>query len=89
MEDFDLKTQMPGDSQGVWKDEETNQIHGFMVKFEKLFTFATVRGAGHEVPSYRPLAALDLLKKFLDGSKAARPPWVVGCRLWRGNEGRT
>ena len=31
----------------------------------KLFTFVTVSGAGHEVPTYRPAAALTMLEKFV------------------------
>lgn len=30
-------------------------------------TFATVRGAGHEVPLFKPRAALQLLMSFLKG----------------------
>ena len=29
------------------------------------FTFATVKGAGHEVPRYKPRFALTMLQKFL------------------------
>ncbi|CAN1190514.1 Serine carboxypeptidase-like 40 [Linum perenne] len=31
-------------------------------------TFATVRGAGHEVPSYQPMRGLSLFVHFIDGS---------------------
>ena len=31
------------------------------------FSFVTVRGAGHEVPSYRPKQALEVFRKFLNG----------------------
>jgi carboxypeptidase C (cathepsin A) len=31
-------------------------------------TFATVHGAGHVVPAYRPMEALSMLARFLDGS---------------------
>lgn len=30
-------------------------------------TFATVRGAGHEVPLFKPRVALELFKAFLRG----------------------
>ena len=33
------------------------------------FTFATVKGAGHEVPRYKPRFALTLLEKFLAGEQ--------------------
>jgi serine carboxypeptidase-like clade 2 len=51
----------------------TNKISYFFVKvggwtevYEGL-TFATVRGAGHEVPLFKPRAALQLFKSFLAG----------------------
>lgn len=39
------------------------QVAGFEIRF-KGFTFATVHGAGHMVPSTRPAEALELLKRF-------------------------
>jgi carboxypeptidase C (cathepsin A) len=49
-----------------------NQTAGFVTHFElkhtdSTFTFATVHGAGHEVPAYRPMEALELLKNYLNG----------------------
>ena len=32
------------------------------------FTLVTVHGAGHEVPAYRPLEALEMLTLFLSGA---------------------
>ncbi|KAI4352466.1 hypothetical protein L6164_006716 [Bauhinia variegata] len=43
-----------------------NQVGGWTEVYEGL-TFATVRGAGHEVPLFKPRAALQLLKSFLAG----------------------
>lgn len=42
----------------------SGQVAGFIVHF-KGFTYATVHGAGHMVPSTRPKSAFELLKKFL------------------------
>eukprot|EP01059_Diplonema_ambulator_P027787 TRINITY_DN46470_c0_g1_i1.p2 TRINITY_DN46470_c0_g1~~TRINITY_DN46470_c0_g1_i1.p2 ORF type:complete len:456 (+),score=144.67 TRINITY_DN46470_c0_g1_i1:165-1370(+) len=42
------------------------QVAGFITEFDG-FTFATVRGAGHMVPSTRPAQALDLFTQFLEG----------------------
>ncbi|KAL7256572.1 hypothetical protein ACSBR1_010498 [Camellia fascicularis] len=42
------------------------QVGGWTEVYEGL-TFATVRGAGHEVPLFKPRAALQLLKSFLRG----------------------
>ncbi|KAL6324573.1 hypothetical protein AAG906_013385 [Vitis piasezkii] len=42
------------------------QVGGWTEVYEGL-TFATVRGAGHEVPLFKPRAALELFKSFLRG----------------------
>ena len=48
------------------------QLGGFVQTFEvpegEAFAFATVHGAGHEVPTYRPEAALQLFKNYLAGT---------------------
>ncbi|GMI40694.1 hypothetical protein TeGR_g1485 [Tetraparma gracilis] len=47
-----------------WKVDE--QVAGYVSHFEDgVMTYATVHGAGHEVPTYKPKQALDLLQKFL------------------------
>ncbi|XP_057958558.1 serine carboxypeptidase-like 40 [Malania oleifera] len=43
------------------------EVGGYAVVYENL-TFATVRGAGHEVPSYQPKRALSLIMHFLNGT---------------------
>ncbi|XP_027350678.1 serine carboxypeptidase-like 25 isoform X2 [Abrus precatorius] len=43
-----------------------NQVGGWTEVYEGV-TFATVRGAGHEVPLFKPRAALQLFKSFLAG----------------------
>lgn len=42
------------------------KVGGWTEVYEGL-TFATVRGAGHEVPLFKPRAALQLFKSFLRG----------------------
>ncbi|KAJ4843425.1 Serine carboxypeptidase-like 40 [Turnera subulata] len=44
------------------------EVGGYTVEYKGDLTFATVRGAGHQVPSYQPLRALSLIKHFLDGT---------------------
>ncbi|GKA21579.1 putative serine carboxypeptidase-like protein 23 [Tanacetum coccineum] len=46
-----------------WTDA-TKQVAGYRVVYDGL-TFATVRGAGHEVPRFQPHQAFALLKMFL------------------------
>ncbi|KAG6532913.1 hypothetical protein ZIOFF_006772 [Zingiber officinale] len=44
-----------------------NEVGGYTLVYEHNLTFATVRGAGHEVPSYQPARALLMIKSFLQG----------------------
>ncbi|XP_068653900.1 serine carboxypeptidase-like 25 [Aristolochia californica] len=47
------------------------QVGGWTEVYEGL-TFATVRGAGHEVPLFKPRAALQLFRSFLSGKPLPR-----------------
>lgn len=55
-----------------WKVE--SQTAGFLTEFDlgpessASFYFATVHGAGHEVPAYRPMEALALFQQYLSGN---------------------
>lgn len=40
-------------------------VQGYVTRYEHNFTFATVKGAGHMVPLYRPLAAHTMVSRFL------------------------
>jgi carboxypeptidase C (cathepsin A) len=52
----------------MYDDEEYgNQIGGYLVKFTGI-NFATVHGAGHTVPTFRPQRALHLFSEFLKGN---------------------
>ncbi|CAA7019017.1 unnamed protein product [Microthlaspi erraticum] len=48
-----------------------NQVGGRTEVYEGL-TFVTVRGAGHEVPLFRPQSALIILRSFLAGKELPR-----------------
>ncbi|XP_010546241.1 PREDICTED: serine carboxypeptidase-like 34 isoform X2 [Tarenaya hassleriana] len=50
------------------------QVGGWTVEYEGL-TFVTVRGAGHEVPTFKPSEALQLLVHFLDNKKLPTLPF--------------
>jgi carboxypeptidase C (cathepsin A) len=41
---------------------------GYLTKFKDSFSFLTVRNAGHEVPAYQPQKALEMLRRYLDGT---------------------
>uniref|UniRef100_A0A2N9J656 Carboxypeptidase n=1 Tax=Fagus sylvatica TaxID=28930 RepID=A0A2N9J656_FAGSY len=44
------------------------EVGGYAEVYHGNLTFATVREAGHQVPSYQPARALSLIKHFLDGT---------------------
>ncbi|XP_025884785.1 serine carboxypeptidase-like 40 [Solanum lycopersicum] len=44
------------------------EVGGYVETYKGGLTFATVRGAGHEVPSYQPARALSLISHFLSGT---------------------
>ncbi|KAF6147193.1 hypothetical protein GIB67_025465 [Kingdonia uniflora] len=48
------------------------EVGGYTFEYEGALTFATVRGAGHEVPSFQPRRALTLIKYVLDGESLPR-----------------
>ena len=45
-----------------WMSE--GQVAGYAKRFENL-DFVTVKGAGHMVPGYEPVAALEMIKSFV------------------------
>lgn len=54
-----------------WYYEDSNfgkQPGGFLTRFNKNLAFLTVHYAGHEVPAYQPEKALEVFKRYLDGS---------------------
>ncbi|KAL8058433.1 hypothetical protein ABFX02_03G017400 [Erythranthe guttata] len=50
------------------------QVGGWTVEYEGL-TFVTVRGAGHEVPTFKPKQALQLVNHFLKDQKLPSQPF--------------
>ncbi|CDP16358.1 unnamed protein product [Coffea canephora] len=43
-------------------------VGGYVQEYKNNLTFATVRGAGHQVPSYRPDRGLSLVSNFVTGT---------------------
>ena len=52
-------------------DGTREQRAGYVKAYSHNFTFATVQGAGHLVPTYKPHFALSLISKWLDGEPLA------------------
>ncbi|CAK9147525.1 unnamed protein product [Ilex paraguariensis] len=51
------------------------QVGGYTQVYKGDLTFATVRGAGHQVPSYQPTRALTLISYFLSGKPLSDATW--------------
>ena len=49
------------------------QVGGWTIEYDGL-TFVTVRGAGHEVPTFAPKQAFQLIRHFLDNEKLPSTP---------------
>ncbi|XP_062187455.1 serine carboxypeptidase II-3-like [Phragmites australis] len=50
-------------------NQGTGEVGGYVVQYKGNLSLVTVRGAGHEVPSYQPQRALVLVQSFLAGKK--------------------
>ena len=46
-------------------DSDEPAVLGYSTHYELNFTYATVKGAGHMVPTFRPRAALLMVDRFL------------------------
>ncbi|KAL3649918.1 Serine carboxypeptidase-like 34 [Castilleja foliolosa] len=51
------------------------QVGGWTVEYESNLRFVTIRGAGHEVPSFKPKQALQLLRHFLKNQTLPPKPF--------------
>ena len=50
------------------------QTAGYWEQFEQpTYTFATIKGAGHEAPQYQPLAAFNLFQRFMTTQSLSDP----------------
>ncbi|KAK9115543.1 hypothetical protein Sjap_014490 [Stephania japonica] len=50
------------------------EVGGWTIIYDKL-TFVTIRGAGHQVPTFAPKQALQLITNFLDNKKMPSAPF--------------
>ncbi|KAJ4843427.1 hypothetical protein Tsubulata_011685 [Turnera subulata] len=56
----------------VWQPwYKRREVGGYTQVYKGDLTFATVRGAGHQVPTYQPARALSLISHFLAGTPLA------------------
>jgi len=53
--------------QWSFKDALGSQVAGFVTDYAEGLTYATIKGAGHMVPQFKPIPALVMFQKFLTG----------------------
>jgi serine carboxypeptidase-like clade 1 len=53
-----------------WTTDSCRQMGGYVTSYEHDFTFVTIRGSGHMVPHYKPMAGFAMISNYLgaDGS---------------------
>uniref|UniRef100_A0A7S1D1P9 Carboxypeptidase n=1 Tax=Cyclophora tenuis TaxID=216820 RepID=A0A7S1D1P9_CYCTE len=60
-----------------WTIDGCRRMGGYVVRYDGMFDFLTIRGAGHMVPTYKPEATFAFLKAWIDGTDY--PPYVASC----------
>jgi carboxypeptidase C (cathepsin A) len=50
-----------------FEDENGQQVAGFVTDYTEGLTYATIKGAGHMVPQFKPIPAFTMFSKFLAG----------------------
>ncbi|XVF01776.1 hypothetical protein REPUB_Repub04eG0118400 [Reevesia pubescens] len=60
-----------------WKPWYTNnkQVAGWTIEYDQGLTFVTIRGAGHQVPTFKPREGLQLVRHFLANKKLPPKPF--------------
>jgi len=54
-----------------WNSQYTNGHYGnggYVIDYENDFTFLTIKGAGHMVPTYKPTVALTMISRWIAGT---------------------
>lgn len=52
-----------------WTLDECQRMGGYVTRYEGNFDFVTIRGAGHMVPTYKPLATFTFIKAWMEGKE--------------------
>lgn len=55
-----------------WTVDGCRRMGGYVQRYEGMFDFLTIRGAGHMVPTYKGEATLTFLKAWIEGKDYPR-----------------
>ena len=50
-----------------WTVDGCQRMGGYVTRYEDMFDFLTIRGAGHMVPTYKPAATFTFLQAWIQG----------------------
>jgi len=64
-------SELAGSVVSGWQPWFVNGWTAGYVEVQQQFTYATVKGAGHEVPEYQPLNAFNMFSRFLQNGNLA------------------
>ena len=66
-----------------WTSDGCQQMGGYVTRYEGEFDFLTIRGAGHMVPTYKPIASFAFMKAWIQNDEyplfdgnCTRPPVI-------------
>jgi hypothetical protein len=51
-----------------WTSDNCQKMGGYVTRYQGMFDYVTIRGAGHMVPTYKPEATFTFLKAWLEGT---------------------
>ena len=60
-----------------WTLDGCKRMGGYVTRYEQHFDFLTIRGSGHMVPQFKPAAALEFLRAWLDDADYL--PYDASC----------
>ena len=60
-----------------WTSDHCKKMGGYVTRYQGMFDFLTIRGAGHMVPTYKPVATFAFMKAWIQGSEY--PSYDANC----------
>jgi len=78
--------------QSAWQPWFVNGATAGYVEVYDHFTYATLKGAGHEAPQYQPLTAMNMFQRFMTSGSLTRndesPYYIMRGSSLRRTEGK-
>jgi len=69
-----------------WTVDRCQRMGGYVTRYKDNFDFVTIRGAGHMVPTYKPIATYTFLKTWITNDGEDYPTFDQNCTIPPSNE---